>query len=724
MNYPSNLHVTQDLTLQMSLNEPNVIVKAKQGDRLSRYLVLTFMHGEEGFELPQGVSVTLRVKKPDGKVATSVCAVESGKAIAELTGQMLSCVGRARADIVMSQDKTTISCAPFYIDIHAAGATDNDIASTDDVRTVCERLSDTADEKIAEMQKILIAAGGDPDIKAVSYDVTKKLELSEDLLVGITATLPQGWTKSGNTYTHAATADMPLTFAPTLEAGACYYLSLTHNISNDSYHEGDITVNLCDGEYLDIYNGKANVSIVLKCASGTNGTLKIKAAASVACTVSNIELRRVVESGEKKVVLDLSNVTNSTALSSNKSGFWNVALGTQSLGSNINGSRNIAVGSHALEDLEGGNRNIALGTFSLAHATNADRNVFIGADSGLYLKKANDCISIGKAALSQGTKRDGDIAIGDSALYGAGDAKNSDGSKANIGIGQYSGYYCYGKSNIFVGANAGYKTTSASQNIFVGNSAGVQNTTGWGNVYIGAQAGTNSNYSKSIAVGYGAQPTKSEQAVFGGDSHVTETVLNGDIVIKGNAIKKMPNVKLEYNYTDSSNVAHSGSTALLKTEDIAKGNNVAIGYRALNAFTASDSDVGTNVAIGNTAGLDITGLANVIIGRNAGLSRTATNNNVIIGSTAGQLKSADKTKTQGNGLTLIGAGANTADVSYSDSIAIGWNSKVTKSKQAVIGTEQLVETVLHGDLIVVGTDGTKRKIKFNSDGTLGWETVT
>ncbi len=724
MNYPSNLHITTDLTLQMSLTEPNVIVKAKQGDRLSRYLVLTFMHGEESFELPQGISVTLRVKKSDGKVATSVCTVESGKAIAELTDQMLSCVGRARADVVMSQGKTTISCAPFYIDVHAAGATEKDIASTDDVRSVCERLNDVADEKIAEMQKILIAAGGDPDIKAVSYDATKTLELSEDLLVGVTANLPQGWTKSGNTYTHAAISDMPLTFAPTLETGACYYLSLTHNISSDSQREGDIAVTLCDGEYLDTYNGKADVCIVLKCTDGTNDMLKIKVAASAACTISNIELRRVVESGEKKVTFDAFNILNSGALSSNKSGYWNVALGSGALDSNINGSRNIALGISSLEDLESGNRNVALGTYALAHATSGDRNIFIGADSGLYLEKANDCVSIGKAALSQGVKRDSDIAIGAGALYGSGDARTSDASQGNIGIGNNSGYYCYGKSNVFVGTSAGYRVSSSAMNICIGSHSGSYITDGWANVAIGSNAYQTGNYSKSIAIGYSSKVTKSEQAVIGSDDIITETVLNGDIVIKGNAIKKMPTVKLEYNYTDASNVAHSGSTVLLRTEDIAKGNNVAIGNEALKAYTLSDSDQGTNIAIGNHAGQDVTGLANVMIGRNAGLCRTGTNNNVMIGSNAGKQLSADKTKTQGDGLTLIGAGSSTADVGCSNSIAIGWNSKVTKSNQAVIGADTLVETVLHGDLIIVGTDGTRRKIKFNSDGTLGWESVS
>lgn len=729
MNYPSNLHITTDLTLQMSVTEPNVIVKAKQGDRLSRYLSLTFMFGEKQFEVSQEISVTLRVTKSDGKVATSTCTVEDGKVIAELTDQMLSRVGRARADVVMTQGKTTISCAPFYIDVHAAGATEDAIESTDDVRTVCERLNDAADEKIAEMQKILAAAGDDLSIKAVSYDLAKQFELSEDLLNGATIHFSQGWTQNGDTYTHKAVADMPIVFVPSieLEPGEFYYLSLTHDIPNDSYHEGDITVALCEGEYLDIYSGSENVAIVLKCsdeASGTSGALKIKVPSTVGCTVSNIELRKVVGSGEKKISVDVRNVLNKGALSSNKSGFWNIALGQSSLDSNINGSRNIALGSYALEDLESGSRNIALGTFALPHAQSADRNVFVGSDSGLNLGKASDCVSIGKAALSNGVKREGDIAIGDSALYGEGEARTSESSNGNIGIGRYAGYKCYGKSNIFIGTNAGYQSTTPSLNVYIGNSAGQQSQSGWGNVAIGASASASGDYSETIAIGLQAQPTKSTQAVLGSDNVITETVLNGDIVIKGNAIKKLPSVKLQYDYTDASGEAQSGSSELLKTEDISKGQNIAIGRSALEAFELSDGDEGSNVAIGSRAGSDMIGKANVLIGCNAGENRTSSSNNVIIGNNAGRQKSADKTVTQGSGLTLIGAGASTADVGYSNSVAIGWNSKVTRSSQVVIGNDQIAQTLLYGDLIIRGTDGTKRKILFNTDGTLGWETVT
>lgn len=563
--------------------------------------------------------------------------------------------------------------------------------------------------------------------KQVAFNEVQTLHIGDIISLSYTAaSYGSEWSynTTTSTYTHTGTAGT-LGFTLPSDAGDLIFVKFNHaNASGASFTgEDSVTVAYGDTNFLSIYDDTTSVEMVLK--KGTEDTVfRINALNNITVNISNLQVYKVLESGGTTKEVRALNVSHNLNMLNSQTGFWNVALGSGALDSNINGSRNIALGISSLEDLESGNRNVALGTYALAHATSGDRNIFIGADSGLYLEKANDCVSIGKAALSQGNKRNGDIAVGAMALYGAGDAKTSDKSQSNIGIGENSGYYCYGKDNIFIGTSAGYRVSSSAMNVCMGSYSGSYITDGWANVAIGSNAYQTGNYSKSIAIGYSSKVTKSEQAVIGSDDIITETVLNGDIVIKGNAIKKMPTVKLEYTYTDSSNVAHSGSTALLKTEDIAKGNNVAIGNEALKEYTLSDDDSGTNVAIGDYAGQDLTGPANVMIGRNAGLCRTGTNNNVMIGNNAGIQRSADKTKTQGYGLTLIGAGSSTADVGYSNSIAIGWNSKVTKSNQAVIGTEDLVETVLHGDLIIVGTDGTRRKIKFNSDGTLGWESVS
>lgn len=158
MNYPSDLHITKELTLAMSGMQPTTAVSAKQSDRSSRFISIEFANGEDILEIPDGTAATLRATKPDGRVVVRDCTVEGGRVIAELCDQLLSRVGRVRADILLTLDDTSISCAPFFIDVQASGAARDAIESCDDVRDICEKLSDVADEKIAEMEKLLAGA--------------------------------------------------------------------------------------------------------------------------------------------------------------------------------------------------------------------------------------------------------------------------------------------------------------------------------------------------------------------------------------------------------------------------------------------------------------------------------------------------------------------------------------------------------------------------------------
>ncbi len=114
-------------------------------------------------------------------------------------------------------------------------------------------------------------------------------------------------------------------------------------------------------------------------------------------------------------------------------------------------------------------------------------------------------------------------------MYGTSNAKTS----GNVGIGAYAGYKCSGKINVFIGKRAGYNVQNTTHNVFVGPSAGEAITDGWANTAIGANALTaNKNLSKTVAVGFNAQPTKSDQVMLGGN-YVAETVLKGDLIVRG-----------------------------------------------------------------------------------------------------------------------------------------------------------------------------------------------
>lgn len=145
--------------------------------------------------------------------------------------------------------------------------------------------------------------------------------------------------------------------------------------------------------------------------------------------------------------------------------------------------------------------------------------------------------------------------------------------------------------------------------------------------------------------------------------------------------------------------------------------SVAIGRQALYAKDAAETAaIENDVAIGVQAGFKNASNMNVFVGHQAGYNNTK-NQNTFVGAGAG------KTSTSGWGNTCIGSGADVAAGSYSKVVTVGRGAKATKSNQAVFGGDDITETLLKGDLVVRGTDGVKRQIVFNEDGTFGWTTV-
>lgn len=140
---------------------------------------------------------------------------------------------------------------------------------------------------------------------------------------------------------------------------------------------------------------------------------------------------------------------------------------------------------------------------------------------------------------------------------------------------------------------------------------------------------------------------------------------------------------------------------------------IAIGHAAL--YGSANADAKLNIGIGEYAGYKVTSAkSNTFIGNNAGYNVTTGSMNTFIGNSAGRTAASW-------GCTVIGAGADTG--TYTKSIAIGYAANATKSLQAVLGGDDITETLLKGDLVVRGTDGVKRQIVFNADGTVGWTTV-
>lgn len=142
-------------------------------------------------------------------------------------------------------------------------------------------------------------------------------------------------------------------------------------------------------------------------------------------------------------------------------------------------------------------------------------------------------------------------------------------------------------------------------------------------------------------------------------------------------------------------------------------NNVVLGAYAMTGTAASVAS--NNVVIGKNAGWYLIGNDNTFLGYQAGYNVGLANGNTLIG------KNAYGAKT-GNHNTGIGEESGYSE-GVNNSTAIGYQAKATKSNQMVLGGNNITETLCKGDLVVRGTDGVKRQIVFNADGTCTWVTV-
>ena len=142
--------------------------------------------------------------------------------------------------------------------------------------------------------------------------------------------------------------------------------------------------------------------------------------------------------------------------------------------------------------------------------------------------------------------------------------------------------------------------------------------------------------------------------------------------------------------------------------------NVVVGPHAMQG--AQDSEAAGNVIVGYQAGYRNKANENTFIGLYAGYKNETGTRNVGVGYWAmhGNI--------DGDNDTAIGAQAEVAD-GVNNATAIGYKAKATKSNQVVIGGDTATETLVHGDLVVRGTDNVLRRIVFNVDGTCSWSPV-
>lgn len=211
-----------------------------------------------------------------------------------------------------------------------------------------------------------------------------------------------------------------------------------------------------------------------------------------------------------------------------------------------------------------------------------------------------------------------------------------------------------------LGFEAGTNTTGVN-NTFVGYQAGKANTSGTGNTAIGYQAATAvTTGSNNVAIGNGAL----DAATTGGQN----IAIGLDAIGTGNATSATGNnvaigTTALRSVTSGTNNIAIGDNSLLGAST--GGQNIAIGSSSMggNIVTAA---TGLNIAIGNSAGAQITSATeNFLGGWRAGNQITTGTYNIAIGSEA-----MDMVTTGGNNIAL-GSRALDGVTTGTNNIAIG-----------------------------------------------------
>lgn len=235
--------------------------------------------------------------------------------------------------------------------------------------------------------------------------------------------------------------------------------------------------------------------------------------------------------------------------------------------------------------------------------------------------------------------------------------------------------------NVSIGRNSLTSNVNGSRNIAIGNEALRTLETGTRNIGVGTFAMCYLKYGdRNIAIG-------ADSLWYA--THAEDCVAIGMAAMSSKGTSE----------TNLRECIAIGRDAMHKCDDNAR-NVIAIGRYA--GFYAALEDV----FIGTRAGYRSGGRGNVAIGDQAFSTTTTEGDGARDPNTANLL---------GDYNTFVGKNADVADTKTAKhrSTAIGYNAKISKSDQVVLGGDNTNETIIKGDLIVRGTDGVHRRIIFN-----------
>lgn len=273
---------------------------------------------------------------------------------------------------------------------------------------------------------------------------------------------------------------------------------------------------------------------------------------------------------------------------------------------------------------------------------------------------------------------------------------NSYSGKSNTFVGADAGRYnTDGHINTFLGRWAGRSNTSGYTNTFIGSQAGRSNTSGYRNTFMGFAAGDNTTTGlENTMIGVEAgrlNITGSYNTFLGKTAGIQNTTGSANTFVGINAGRS--NTTSDYNTFIGENAGQLTSTGF---------QNTFVGSKAGFANTLGAQ----NVFVGRLAGeKNTTGFANTFSGQGAGNLNTIGRNNTFLGSGAGNVN------TTGGFITCIGTRSNVLNNNLMNAMAIGESAIVDADNKVVIGNTSVITIGGYANWMNLSDKRYKKKIQ-------------
>ena len=131
--------------IDLCYSNASVILTPVQNDAGSRFLIASLMSEGEPYTIPEGCTVQLAVRKPDGAKTLTAASVKDNTVVCELTNQSLAVKGIADAQIIIYNGLAVLKTPPFKLNTFEQIVSDDTIVSTDEFTALSEIMKNYQD---------------------------------------------------------------------------------------------------------------------------------------------------------------------------------------------------------------------------------------------------------------------------------------------------------------------------------------------------------------------------------------------------------------------------------------------------------------------------------------------------------------------------------------------------------------------------------------------------